>query len=132
MYAYVDGNPLNYVDALGLARNEVDAPGRMGPGLNPTPQTVPRFPGVKDHANRHGEGRSASEYYSDAVQNAARGDLRFRFNHDGQDKICYVTRTGPDKFDFTSLTKNESTILTHMPVTTQYLQNLGITLPKGY
>jgi RHS repeat-associated protein len=117
IYAYVDGDPLGYVDALGLARNEVDTgAGRVGNGINPTPQPVPRFPGVKDHAHRHGEGKTSSQYYSDAVFNATRGDLRFRIKHDGQDKICYVTRTGPDKFDYTSLVKNETVIMTHMPV----------------
>jgi hypothetical protein len=45
----------------------------------------------------------------------------------------FQTRTGPDSFTFTSASRNGSQIFTHIyDVTTQYLRNLGITLPEGF
>jgi hypothetical protein len=59
---------------------------------------------------------------------------RFTFYHDGQFKDAFITRTGPNSFTLTSANKSGKRVFTHMyeDVTTKYLRNIGITLPKGF
>ncbi|MBO0799547.1 MAG: RHS repeat-associated core domain-containing protein, partial [Blastocatellia bacterium] len=93
----------------------------------------PEFPNLKDHARRHAkEGQSAEEYYQDAINNTLNG-RRFQVRHDGQNKLVYITRTGPNNFTFTSTSMNGRTIFTHLyDVSLDYLRNKGITLPRGF
>jgi RHS repeat-associated protein len=91
---------------------------------------APRFPSLKGHAAKHSELRPP-DYYKDALKNMATGK-KFRVKHDGQMKDVYITRLEGDKFLFTSASKNGKTVFTHMEVTSSYLRNKGITLPKDY
>ncbi len=90
----------------------------------------PTFPSLKDHAARHSD-LHPSAYYSQAVRNIEQGK-QFQVRHDGQNKLAYVTRTGPDSFIFTSTSMNKNTIFTHLEVNTRYLNRKGITLPEGF
>ena len=54
------------------------------------------------------------------------------FRHEGLFKNAYLTRTGPDSFTFTSTTLTGRRIYTHLEVDSQYLRNIGITLPAGF
>jgi RHS repeat-associated protein len=90
----------------------------------------PDFPNLKDHARRHSN-LSPNAYYNRAVKNTETGK-KFSFRHDGQQKNAYITRTGPDSYTFTSTSESGNTIFTHMEVNTQYLSNIGITLPVGF
>lgn len=128
-YGYVGSAPLQWTDADGL-RREGDEGGR-GAGAAASFRPRPEFSGLNDHAARHGNGASRGAYYQDALNNIERG-RPFNIKHDGQWKTCYVTRLGPDEFKFTSTTANGRNILTHFNVTTRYLNDNGIQLPKGF
>jgi hypothetical protein len=93
----------------------------------------PQFYDLRDHAIRHGGGLTPDQYYDQAVKHMQTG-RRSTFYHNGQFKDAFITRTGPDSFTFTSANKNGRQIFTHMDkdVTTDYLRNRGITLPKGF
>jgi len=93
----------------------------------------PRFDGLRDHWSRHSIGtQDVNGYYNAAVRHTETG-TRFRFYHDGQFKQAFVTRTGPDSFTLTSASTSGNRIFTHMyDVSTQYLRNIGITLPTGF
>jgi hypothetical protein len=82
---------------------------------------------------RHGGGLTPDQYYDQAVKHMQTG-RRSIFYHNGQFKDAFITRTGPDSFTFTSANKNGRQIFTHMDkdVTSDYLRNRGITLPKGF
>jgi len=91
----------------------------------------PKFPGLKEHARRHGgigeiPGKPAA-YRQHALQNIRNG-VPYRFYHDGQFKIAYITDLGNGRYLFTSVSQNGKIIYTHMEVEAQYLRNLGITL----
>lgn len=91
----------------------------------------PVFRDLADHAARHST-LSPNAYYNAAVRHLESG-TRFTFRHDGQFKNAFITRTGPDSFTFTSASGNGGQIFTHIyDVSTQYLSNLGITLPEGF
>jgi len=103
------------------------AAGIAGGGLRKSP----KFPRLKSHAAKHSSLRPGS-YYQKA-QNHTKTGKKFKFRHDRQNKNAYVTRTGPDSFTFTSTNESGSVIFTHIDdVNSQYLRNLGITLPEGY
>jgi RHS repeat-associated protein len=93
----------------------------------------PRFPGLKDHWRGHGvEGMSLKDYFQSALLNIRTG-YRVQFRHNGENRVGYVARTGPDTFIFTSTSPNGKIIFTHMilgrdgkPINGQYLRNLGI------
>ena len=77
---------------------------------------------------------SRGQYLQDAMINIQRG-TPFRTYHYGEERICYVTRIGPDQFKMTSTNPDRTTIFTHMfdkTITRQYLSNKGITFPKGF
>jgi hypothetical protein len=91
----------------------------------------PVFDGLKDHAARHSR-THPNTYYNAAVRHLKTGE-KFTFRHDGQFKSAFVTRTGPNSFTFTSASKSGNRIFTHISeVSAQYLENIGITLPKGF
>jgi hypothetical protein len=76
----------------------------------------------------------SGEYFQDALNNVARGRA-FSTRYEGEQRLCFVTRTGPDQFKFTATNLDRTTIYTHMfdeSITTQFLKNKGITLPKGF
>ena len=128
-YVYVSADPITGLDWNGLRREDEGAGRGGGFGVG-GPRPI-RFPGVKEHALRHGEGKTPGEYLQDAMNNIQRG-RPFNYRHDGEQKLCYISRTGPDNFKFTSTNYEGTLIRTHMEVTMQYLQNIGITLPKGF
>jgi RHS repeat-associated protein len=99
-----------------------------GTGRPRTPR-YPTFRNLKDHAKRHSELRPR-EYYEQARLHMTVHQWKFKFRHDGQSKVAYVTQLGPDWFMFTSTTPSRNRIFTHMPVNQQYLRNIGITLPQ--
>jgi len=99
-------------------------------------RTVSRLRGpIFDDLARHAASHSLahpSAYYNAAVRHLETG-ARFTFRHDGQFKNAFITRTGPDSFTFTSASKSGNRIFTHIDdVSTQYLRNIGITLPNGF
>jgi len=130
-YSYVDGDPLTLTDSLGLRRE--DEHGGRGGGFGSGPRPPPGFPGLSDHASRHGNGMSRGQYYQDALNNIERG-RGFSVKQDGQPKICYVTRLGPDEFSYTVTAGNGRVILTHFPsgIDSAYIGRQGIQLPKGF
>jgi len=131
-FSYVDGDPLASHDSQGLRPDEENLGGKGG-GFGSGSRPI-SFPNLKDHAGRHGEGMKPGEYLQDAINNIERGRA-FNVRHGGEQKLCFVTRIGPDRFKFTSTDLDRSRIYTHMiddTITTQYLSNKGITLPKGF
>lgn len=91
----------------------------------------PQFDDLRDHAARHSN-LSPNAYYNQAVRHTQTGQ-RTGFYHNGQFKYAYVTRTGVNSFRFTSGNTSGTRIFTHIDgVSTQYLRNIGITLPKGF
>ena len=90
----------------------------------------PKFANLKDHARRHSN-LNPNQYKNQAIGHLKTGK-KFKFRHDGQTKNAFVTRTGPDSFMFTSASRSGKRIFTHMPVSRQYLRNIGITLPGGF
>ena len=91
----------------------------------------PIFDDLAGHAARHGAAHP-NAYYNAAVRHLESG-TRFTFRHDDQFKNAFITRTGPDSFTFTSASRTGDRIFTHIDdVTTQYLRNIGITLPRGF
>jgi RHS repeat-associated protein len=133
-YVYVNDNPLVWIDPLGFNRWLIQYPtlleggGPSGSFSRVTKLQGPKFPNLKDHAQRHST-FDANRYYNQAIKNIETGK-RFNYRHDGQQKICYITRIGPNKYTFTSTNKSGNVIFTHLiGVNTNYLGNLGITLP---
>ncbi len=90
-----------------------------------------RFPFLKDHALRHGEGLSPADYLQDAINNVNAG-RRFLVRHNRSQKLVFLKRTGFDEFQFTSTSLNRRTIFTNFKVNSEYLRNKGITLPKDF
>lgn len=91
----------------------------------------PKFPDLAGHAAKHSTVHP-NAYYNAAVRHLESG-TRFTFRHDGQFKNAFITRTGADSFSFTSASRSGDTIFTHIEgVSTQYLRNIGITLPRGF
>jgi hypothetical protein len=91
----------------------------------------PAFDGLKDHAARHSV-LHPNRYYNAAVRHLESG-TKFTFRHDGQFKNAFITRAGPDSFTFTSASRSGDRIFTHIDdVNSQYLRNIGITLPQGF
>ncbi|MBL8517903.1 MAG: hypothetical protein JNM76_13150 [Betaproteobacteria bacterium] len=127
-YLYVDANPLDSIDLFGLKREDEGLGRGGGFGFG---RATPRFPNLKDHARRHGNGKTDGQYYQDAISNVERG-RHFWYRHEGQEKLCYITRAGENNFKFTSVSDNHRVIRTHYEITEQGLKNLGITLPKGF
>jgi len=132
LYGYVDQNPINFIDPSGLSTllgctQPANWASCMAAGIKPKP----KFKNFKYHANKHGNG-NAQSYYNSAINNIGSG-RPFKFKHNGQNKVCFVTRTGSNNFTITSTNTSGSAINTHFTnATTQYLRNLGITLPKGF
>jgi hypothetical protein len=93
----------------------------------------PRFPDLSRHAADHAPGMTAQAYYDEALSHMATG-TPFRFTHDGQMKVAYITRLGKDSFMFTSTHPTGSMIFTHLreKVNADYLTRRGITLPEGF
>jgi RHS repeat-associated protein len=94
------------------------------------------FAFLNAHVEKHAVleyGISEMEYLANALENVARGKS-FNFRHGGLNKVGFVQRLGKDSFWFTSTYRNGNkvTILTHIKVNTQYLRNIGITLPRGF
>jgi len=87
------------------------------------------FKNLGKHALKHGGGLSRARYLAQALHNIATG-TSFAFRHDGASRTAYITRIGADEFRFTS-TGGEY-VLTHFNVNSQYLRNIGITLPAGF
>lgn len=110
--------------------------GYRGPGswrygarpVRPRPRQ-PRFSSLKDHAKRHSQ-LTPEEYYNQAYRHTMNYQYRFLFRHDGQNKVAHVTRLGDNWYMFTSTNTSLNRIFTHMPVNSQYLRNIGITLPQ--
>jgi hypothetical protein len=91
----------------------------------------PIFDELRSHARRHSN-LSPNAYYNQAVHHAETAQ-KFKFYHDGQFKNAFITRTGSNSFTLTSATPSGNRIFTHMEgVTREYLENIGITLPKGF
>ncbi|MGH9874724.1 MAG: RHS repeat-associated core domain-containing protein [Pyrinomonadaceae bacterium] len=88
----------------------------------------PVFRNLKDHAKRHSE-LPPWQYYEEANMHARISQWKMRFYHNGQRKVAHVTQLGEDHYLFTSTSESGRQIFTHMPVTQQYLRNLGITPP---
>lgn len=102
--------------------------GRNRPRWGNAPETG----GLKGHAAKHSE-LSPREYYAEAVENMNQG-YGVKYRHGGQEKMGYLRRVGEDEFMFTGTSAGGATptIFTHLNVNTQYLRNIGITLPKGF
>ena len=91
----------------------------------------PIFDDLKSHALKHSN-LTPNAYYNQAVRHTETGQ-KFKFYHDGQFKNAFITRTGSNSFTLTSATPSGNRIFTHMQgVTREYLENIGITLPKGF
>ncbi|MEO0619218.1 MAG: polymorphic toxin-type HINT domain-containing protein [Pseudomonadota bacterium] len=93
-----------------------------------------RFAKLKDHFARHGPElgvRNAKDYLAQASKHIKSG-TRFAFRHDGTQKVAHITRLDVNKFMFTSSTGSGGRIFTHMAVKEQYLNRIGITLPRGF
>jgi hypothetical protein len=107
---------------------------RAAKGKAPKWANSPETGGLKGHAAKHGGVGSIpskpAAYYNHALKNMRTG-TPYRFYHDGQFKIGYVTDVGNGRYVFTSVSQNGKTIFTHMEVSGQYLRNLGITLKGG-
>jgi RHS repeat-associated protein len=105
-------------------------------GRSAAARAVPRLPGPRfhdlaGHAAKHSTVHP-NAYYNAAVRHLESGS-RFTFRHDGQFKNAFITRTGADSFSFTSASRSGDAIFTHIEgVSTQYLRNIGITLPRGF
>jgi hypothetical protein len=91
---------------------------------------LPIFSGLRDHARRHSN-LSPNAYHRAAAAHLETG-TKFRYYHDNQFKNAFITRIGGDLFTYTAATINGRRIFTHMEVDSQYLRNLGITLPAGF
>jgi len=102
----------------------------LGILVHNTCRKPPKFPFLKSHAARH-SGLDPNAYFNQAVAHTESGSA-FNVFYEGERRIAYVTRTGPDSFLFTSTSRNGRTIFTHYEVNGRYLSNKGITLPKGF
>jgi RHS repeat-associated protein len=91
------------------------------------------FANLRDHWARHGEalGTETPDRYHQFAQTNTEVGSRFRFRHNGEQRLAHITRTG-SLFVFTSTNLSITRIYTHMLVDQQYLANQGITLPRGF
>ena len=135
-YGYANQNPLYWIDPRGLNANEdmmglnlrLDQTLEGGAGgiggfggstrsSKPFPfatQKVkgPKFPNLKDHAHRHEKFfQGTNQYYNSAVKNISTGKS-FQFRRNGEQRMCYLTRTGQDSFTFTSTSMSGKVIYT--------------------
>ncbi|WP_285834452.1 RHS repeat domain-containing protein [Kangiella sp. TOML190] len=132
IYLYTN-RPSNEIDIYGLASSLSACmnPRMWGTCMEAGMMNSPRFINLKSHALKHSR-LTPKKYYNQALNNIKNGKP-FKFKHDGQTKQCFVKRTGKDSFTITSTSANGKVIFTHFNnATTQYLRNLGITLPKGF
>lgn len=94
------------------------------------------FPNLRTHWVKHApNGMSQAQYLQHARNHVRPGGYGFRqmFNHNGQSKWGYITRTGNDTFIFTSTSRDGRTIFTHYilsgdgkPISGQVIRNMGI------
>lgn len=92
-----------------------------------------RFPGLKDHRNRHPIGSrplTYAQYLRSAINHTRNHDARYLLHYhvDGHNfrRWNYVTRLGNDSFLFTSTSENGRLIFTHMVVPGRTIRNHGI------
>jgi len=111
-------NTQDWIDPLGLKKKKI------------------AFGLFRDHATRHGRaaGMSPTQYRKSAEQHIGGcAERSVKVRHDGKTKLAHITKIGEDRYMFSSSNLSRTRIFTHMPegVSSQYLRNSGITLPKG-